>query len=429
MEIIPMDELTSLVRRIGQLEACISELLLVQPASHDDQKSSNQYTEEIDEKSAVIQSLLGAINGYRQSMLLNPYQIDGFSFDQKNNNREILLQSIARQRHHSMEREICRLKRELVYSRNRYRLIRYFVPLILMIKTFNDAFKPKIGVLYHHPPIPLQAWGTPSSGKLNFDLPTISIVTPSFGQGKFIARTIDSVLNQGYKNLEYFVQDGGSKDETVGVLKSYPEHRMTWVSEADTGQSQAINRAFKKTSGSIMAWLNSDDLLMPGTLDYVANYFAKNPEVDVVYGHRVLIDEQDREIGRWILPAHDDKVLSWADFVPQETLFWRRSLWDKVGGQIDESFRFAMDWDLLIRFRDAGARMQRLPFFLGAFRIHEAQKTSAAINSIGMAEMDRLRERCLGRQPSDIEIRSAIGPYMVRHLLTDFCTRVKHHFS
>jgi hypothetical protein len=164
---------------------------------------------------------------------------------------------------------------------------------------------------------------------------------------------------------------------------------------------------------------------MPGTLACVAKFFVDHPEVDVVYGHRILIDEQDREIGRWILPKHNDGVLSWADFVPQETLFWRRSIWDKTGACVDESFRFAMDWDLLIRFRNAGARMVRLPFFLGAFRIHEAQKTSATINSVGMMEMDRLRERCLGRKPNHIDIKSAITPYIFSHMVEDFCVRLK----
>ena len=82
--------------------------------------------------------------------------------------------------------------------------------------------------------------------------------------------------------------------------------------------------------------MNSDDLLLPGTLNYVAGYFEKHPDVDVVYGHRVLIDEYDREIGRWVLPPHDDEILSWADYVPQETLFWRRRIWDKTGAAMDE---------------------------------------------------------------------------------------------
>lgn len=254
--------------------------------------------------------------------------------------------------------------------------------------------------------------------------PKISIVTPSFKQAEFIERTIKSVLDQNYPNLEYFVQDGGSLDGTEKILGSYADKLSGWESYPDNGQSQAINLGFAKTSGEIMAWLNSDDLLLPGSLAYVADYFNRHPHVDVVYGHRILIDENDQQIGRWMLPKHHNEVLSWADYIPQETLFWRRSIWDKAGGQIDESFRFAMDWDLLIRFRDAGARFARLPRFLGGFRIHMRQKTSAEISGIGIQEMSRIRERILGRVPSDAEIYRAVTPYMRKHIATDLWWRI-----
>jgi hypothetical protein len=282
---------------------------------------------------------------------------------------------------------------------------------------------PRLGVLHQHPAAPLcvprMAVPPPTPA------PRISIVTPSFQQGVFIERTLRSVLEQDYPNLEYFVQDGGSKDGTVAILERYAARMSGYDSSLDQGQSQAINRAFVRTTGEIMAWLNSDDVLFPGALAYVADYFARHPEVDVIYGHRVLIDEEDREIGRWILPPHEDYILSWADFVPQETLFWRRSLWARVGGSIDESFRFAMDWDLLLRFRDAGARFARVPQFLGGFRVHAAQKTTAGISEIGFAEMDRLRERALGRIPTHFEIRKAMARYMLRHTATDLGWRIR----
>ena len=178
-----------------------------------------------------------------------------------------------------------------------------------------------------------------------------------------------------------------------------------------------------------MAWLNSDDILLPGSLAYVADYFNRHPKVDVVYGHRILIDENDQQIGRWMLPRHDDEVLSWADYVPQETMFWRRRIWDKAGGQIDESFRFAMDWDLLIRFREAGARFARLPRFMGGFRVHMRQKTSAEISGIGIQEMTRIRERVLGRVPSDADIYMAVVPYMRKHVVTDLWWRIKERMN
>jgi glycosyltransferase involved in cell wall biosynthesis len=248
--------------------------------------------------------------------------------------------------------------------------------------------------------------------------PSFTVVTPSLNQGRFIAETLDSVLSQGCPLLEYVVQDGGSDDNTLAVLQHYSERLSRWRSEPDRGQSDAINRGFESTSGEIMAWLNSDDLFLPGALATVARYFAEHPDVEVVYGDRLLIDEEGREVGRWILPGHDGEVLKWNDYVPQETLFWRRRIWEKIGSRVDESFRFAMDWDLLIRFQAAGAHFAHIPRFLGAFRVHEAQKTSAQVD-IGVAEMNRVRAQSLGRVPSRDDIRRAVFKYVVRHIAVD----------
>jgi glycosyltransferase involved in cell wall biosynthesis len=242
-------------------------------------------------------------------------------------------------------------------------------------------------------------------------------VTPSFGQGAFLERTLRSVLDQDYPRLEYIVQDGGSLDYSVAILERYRARLARCVSAPDRGQAHAVNLGFAGSTGEVMGYLNSDDLLLPGALHAVGAAFERHPEVDVVYGHRIVIDEEDREIGRWVLPTHDDVVLSWADYVPQETLFWRRRLWDRVGGHMDESFRFALDWDLLLRFRDAGARFLRLPRFLGCFRVHATQKTSARMEDLGLVEMARLRERCHGRAVTDDEIRGQVRPYLWRHLV------------
>jgi glycosyltransferase involved in cell wall biosynthesis len=273
---------------------------------------------------------------------------------------------------------------------------------------------PRLGVLYQHDPRPLPVVAIPNPPPFPVPAARISIVTPSFNQGQFIRRTIDSILAQEYPDLEYFVQDGGSPDDTVAVLESYGDRIMSWVSEKDQGQSDALNKGFARTTGEIMAYLNSDDILMPGSLAVVADHFARHPDVDAVYGHRFIIDEEDREIGRWVMPPHDDRILAYADYVPQETLFWRRSAWDKAGGRIDDSFRFAMDWDLILRLQEAGAKFQRLPFFLGGFRVHSAAKTTAIINEVGAKEMDRLRLRTLGYTPDHHEINRMIRPYLVK---------------
>ena len=281
----------------------------------------------------------------------------------------------------------------------------------------KKLFWPKIGVLYQYKP---RLFTTPKRYKKNTQLahvPTVSIVTPSFNQGDFLEKTIKSIIDQKYPSIEYIIQDSASKDGTIEIIHRYKDFLTHWESIKDKGQSNAINLGFRHTSGEIMAYLNSDDILLPGTLHYVADYFNKHPEIDVVYGHRILINEDDHEIGRWILPRHNSDVLTWADYIPQETLFWRRRIWDKVDGKIDESFKFAMDWDLLLRFKDAGAKFARLPRFLGAFRIHIHQKTSAKIASMGAKEMERLRMRCHGRKITPIEIKKNIILYLMEHVV------------
>lgn len=291
-------------------------------------------------------------------------------------------------------------------------------------------FSVRLGVLFQHPPFPMALPTNYRNPGVTHKLALkISIVTPAFRHAAFIERTMQSILEQQYPNLEYFVQDGASEDGTKEILQKYTAQLAGWESVPDGGQSQAINLGLKKTTGEIMAWLNSDDLLLPGSLAYVSDYFASHPEVDVVYGHRILIDESDRQIGRWMLPKHDGEVLSWADYVPQETLFWRRSIWEKAGGQIDESFRFAMDWDLIVRFRNAGARFACLPRFIGGFRIHPQQKTSAVISDIGIKEMNRIRERELGKLPTSEEIDAAVRPFLRNHLATDLIWRIRRLFN
>jgi glycosyltransferase involved in cell wall biosynthesis len=311
---------------------------------------------------------------------------------------------------------------------NAYKIF-YKIPCAGFLKRAIDAFMPRLGNLNQYAPRQLnfKNKATPhSETPANI---SISIVTPSYQQGKFIEKTINSVLAQNYMPLEYIVQDGGSTDETIAILKNYEPRLAACASAKDSGQAEAINNGFSKSTGEIMAWLNSDDLLLPGALVKVASFFDSHPAVDVVYGNRLLIDENDMEIGRWILPGHDSDILSWVDYVPQETLFWRRRVWEKIGGKVDESFRFAMDWDLLLRFRDVGAKFEHIPEFLGAFRIHSSQKTSANLNDVGHHEMDRIRHKLHGRVPSRVEIRKAQMRYLVKHIFCDLVYRMRCYFS
>jgi FkbM family methyltransferase len=283
--------------------------------------------------------------------------------------------------------------------------------------------KPRIGNLRHYEPkrltVPAHYLRKPPPDPA----PSISIVTPSYQQGTFLERTLYSVISQNYPTLEYVVQDGASSDDTLEVLRRFEPALTRWTSEEDGGQADAINRGFRHTTGEIMAWLNSDDLLLPGALTYVASYFSQHPDVDVVYGHRLMIDADDGQIGAWVLPPHDDLALTLADFVPQETLFWRRHIWEAVGSSVDSTFAYALDWDLLLRFRDAGARMVRLPRFIGAFRIHDEQKTTFT-HAVGEAECDLLRQRVHGRTVPHTEVLKQLRPYLLRHTLAHTRQRI-----
>ena len=227
-------------------------------------------------------------------------------------------------------------------------------------------------------------------------LPKVGIVTPSYNQAAFIESTMLSVLNQNYPKLRYVVQDGASRDQSAAIIARYADRLIHWESTRDEGQGDAIRRGFEHITDlgpdDVMAWLNSDDFITPRALRYVAEYFASHPEVDVIYGNRIIIDENDREIGRWVMPPHDPQTLEWIDYIPQETLFWRKRVWDLAGG-VDRTFQFALDWDLLMRFAAARARIVRLPYYLGCFRVHAHQKTSQHIHSIGNDEMTIIRNR------------------------------------
>ena len=199
--------------------------------------------------------------------------------------------------------------------------------------------RPPMWTYEQHAPRRLDLRMLPATPALPEQPPRIAIVTPSFDHGRFLRATIDSVLAQNYPHLFYHIQDGGSDDGTVEILKSYGD-RISWRSEADDGQSDAINKGFKDVDCDIMAYLNSDDVLLPGTLACVADFFEQRPEVDFVYGHRIFIDYAGMEIGRAVFPAHHSEALKYAGYVPQETMFWRRRVWDKIGPPVGSVYNY-----------------------------------------------------------------------------------------
>ncbi len=249
--------------------------------------------------------------------------------------------------------------------------------------------------------------------------PRLSLTTPSYEQGRFLPRTVTSVADNDLEGIDYVIQDAGSKDETTGYLRTLDQPHLRWFQEPDNGQADAIARGFEKSRfrepDDLMAWINADDFYVPGALDFVRSFFAQHPEIDVLYGNRIVVNEQGLELNRWHLPGHDSDVLPWNDYVPQETLFWRRRIWDQVGG-IDTKFQFALDWDLLLRFQQASAKIVHVPEFLACFRVHSAQKTSSQMQTVGSAEMNRLRKRSFGREIATNELNHApaVQDFLIR---------------
>lgn len=273
--------------------------------------------------------------------------------------------------------------------------------------------RPPMWTFEQHPPRLLNLKAFKSAPTIPENAPRIAMVTPSYNHAQYLGATINSIVSQAYPNIYYHVQDGVSIDGTLDLLKSYG-NGISWKSEPDKGQSNAINLGFAGVDCEIMAYLNSDDVLLPGTLAHVVNYFMSHPDVDIVYGNRIFIDREGLEVGRAVLPHHDGKVLQYADYIPQETMFWRKRVWDRIG-PIDESFHYAMDWDFILRAQAAGFKFVRLPRFLSCFRIHDAQKT-AATYAVGVKEMGILRRRVLGFDPTHMQIRRAIASYLLKQV-------------
>lgn len=206
--------------------------------------------------------------------------------------------------------------------------------------------------------------------------PKLSIVTPSYNQSKFIEETIRSVLLQGYPNLEYIIMDGASTDGSADIIRKYEPWLSYWVSEPDKGQSNAINKGFQQSTGTILAWINSDDTYEKDALSSVVTFMEKNPLDDVVYGNAFIVNEEGYELAQMrTIPFNPKAFIHNTVHIPvQSAVFWRREIFLKAGG-IDEDLRYAMDVDLLVKFIEAGANFGFLREFLGTYRCHGESKT------------------------------------------------------
>lgn len=204
----------------------------------------------------------------------------------------------------------------------------------------------------------------------------ISIITPSYNQAQFLEETIQSVINQNYSNIEYIIIDGGSIDNSVEIIKKYKSYLTYWVSEKDNGQSEAINKGFKKASGNIICWLNSDDIFMPGALQNIEKCFKADPGLDFVNGASVIIDKNSNIItGLFILKQKKRYARHGIYYVNQPAMFWKREIFKTIG-LLKEDYQASMDREFLIRIFEKNYKIGHINQIIAGFRIHSLAKSA-----------------------------------------------------
>lgn len=205
--------------------------------------------------------------------------------------------------------------------------------------------------------------------------PKVGVVTPSYNQGQFIEETIRSVLLQGYPNLEYIIIDGGSTDSSVGIIRKYEQWLAYWESKRDEGQADAINRGFARSSGDIMAWINSDDTYEPQALPRIVQGLLEHPNYQIAHGDAWYVDESGHRLAKcgYIQPSFTFRYLVNRDPIVQPTSFWHRELWERIGPlRVDLNWGF--DWEWYIRVR-RHTEFLFVPEHVANYRVHSRSKT------------------------------------------------------
>ncbi|HXH61264.1 MAG TPA: glycosyltransferase family 2 protein [Fimbriimonadaceae bacterium] len=227
------------------------------------------------------------------------------------------------------------------------------------------------------------------------ETPKITVVTPSYNQGAYLKETLGSIVAQNYPNVEIIVIDGGSTDDSKEVIESFSEHIAYWVSEPDKGQSHAINKGFAEATGDVLCWLNSDDVFLPGALNTVAQAFIAHPDWNWVTAPTLKFGEGfDVHEGIYKLPGSRAEWLVNCP-ISQPSTFWRRSLYDQLGG-LDESFHYVMDFEYWLRLVFAGERPRWISRPLSAYRLHDVSKTVSQAEKFRIEEV-RMRDLYVGK--------------------------------
>ncbi|HEY0582272.1 MAG TPA: glycosyltransferase family 2 protein [Chloroflexota bacterium] len=232
----------------------------------------------------------------------------------------------------------------------------------------------------------------------------ISVITPSLNQGRFIERTIESVLTQDAPAFEYIVCDGRSSDTTPDVLARYGD-RLKLVVESDRGQADAVNKGIRLTSGEVIGWLNSDDVYAPGALSVVAAQFDADADLDVLYGQAHLLDADDRVLGDYYTEPWNPARLVQRCFLCQPAVFFRRRVIDRFG-LLDDGLHYSMDYEYWLRLAAGGATFAYLPTILAGSRLHPDTKTLGARLAVHQ-EIDAMLRSRVGRVPESWLINHA----------------------
>lgn len=249
------------------------------------------------------------------------------------------------------------------------------------------------------------------TSKIETEGPLVSIVTPSFNQAQFIEKTIRSVLLQDYVNLEYFVLDAMSTDYTKRIMDRYAaQARM--IRAKDEGQADAIDKGFRLCRGEILAYINSDDCFTtPRVVSRVVQLFKENPNIDVIIGKREYIDEKGYYVQNYPFRPFSEETLLESCFVPQEATFWRKSIYKKAGDFADKTLKFAMDYDLWLRFLKAEGKFLCVDEYFGLFRWYPGQKSIDIWKKHGVPEIARLQEKYLGHALPEDEMIAIYQKY------------------